>query len=261
VIHKTAVISSKANIDEGVQIGPYCVIDSGVTIKKNSILISHVYVTGNTFIGENNKFYPFSSIGTIPQDKKYSGENSKLIIGNNNIFREHVTVNTGTEHGGMLTKIDNNCLFMVGTHIAHDCNIFSNVIMANNATLAGHVIVNENAILGGLSAIHQFVNIGKFAMIGGMSGVESNIIPYGLYTGIRGNLRGLNLIGLKRKKTDPNNIKLIQKIFLKIFDKKNSIEANLVKLSDQEKSIIEIKEIIEFINKNLKRGICRYNGE
>ena len=261
MIHKTAVISSKANIDEGVQIGPYCVIDSGVTIKKNSILISHVYVTGNTFIGENNKFYPFSSIGTIPQDKKYSGENSKLIIGNNNIFREHVTVNTGTEHGGMLTKIDNNCLFMVGTHIAHDCNIFSNVIMANNATLAGHVIVNENAILGGLSAIHQFVNIGKFAMIGGMSGVESNIIPYGLYTGIRGNLRGLNLIGLKREKTDPNNIKLIQKIFLKIFDKKNSIEANLVKLSDQEKSIIEIKEIIEFINKNLKRGICRYNGE
>ena len=260
MIHKTAIISSKAKIDDEVDIGPYCVIDSGVTIRKNNNLVSHVCITGNTYIGENNKFYPFSAIGTAPQDKKYSGENSKLIIGNNNIFRENVTVNPGTENGGMVTKIENHCLFMVGTHIAHDCHIFSNVIMANNATLAGHVIVNENAILGGLSAVHQFVNIGKFAMIGGMSGVESNIIPYGLYTGIRGNLRGLNLIGLKRKKIDPKNIKLIQKIFLKIFDKKDSIETNLVQLTDQEKSIIEIKEIIDFINQNLKRGICRYNG-
>ena len=167
-----------------------------------------------------------------------------------------MTVNPGTKSGGMITKIENNCLFMVGAHIAHDCQISSNVILANNATLAGHVIINENAILGGLSAVHQFVSIGKYAMIGGMSGVESNIIPYGLYTGIRSNLRGLNIIGLKRKNISNQNIQILIKIFKKIFNKKDTILKNIEKLSLEEKSIIEINEIINFILKNIKRGIC-----
>ena len=149
---------------------------------------------------KNNKFFPFSSVGTIPQDLKYSGEDSKLVIGENNTFRENVTINPGTKNGGMITKIEDNCLFMVGSHIAHDCQISSNVILANNATLAGHVVIDNNAIIGGLSAVHQFVHIGKYAMIGGMSGVESNIIPYGLYFGIRDNLRGINLNWIKKKK-------------------------------------------------------------
>ena len=261
MIHSTAIISQKASISKGVKIGPYCVIGSGVSIGEGSELISHVNIDGETKIGKKNIFFPFSSIGTIPQDLKYKGENSKLVIGDNNIFRENVTVNIGTENGGMITKISNNCLFMVGTHIAHDCKIESNVIMANNATLAGHVMIGKNAIIGGLSAVHQFVQIGQYAMIGGMSGVESNIIPYGLYTGIRDSLRGLNLIGLKRKKLTTEVINKMNKIFKKIFNNSNSIENNIKNLSQDEISIEEIKEIIDFISSNLKRGICRFKNE
>ena len=261
MIHPTAIISPKAKIPRNIKVGPYCIIDKNVSIDEDCELISHVHITGNTKIGKGNIFFPFSSIGTIPQDLKYFGEKSKLVIGSNNKFREHVTVNIGTENGGMVTKIENNCVFMVGSHIAHDCHIFSNVIMANNATLAGHVIVNQNAIIGGLSAVHQFVNIGKYAMIGGMSGVESNIIPYGLYTGIRDYLRGINLIGLKRKKVDTKIINNIKQIVKKIFDKSESLEENIKNLSNEEKSITEVHEIIEFISSNLKRGICRYIDE
>tara|TARA_B100000700_G_C14965116_1_gene818487 strand:+ start:573 stop:1358 length:786 start_codon:yes stop_codon:yes gene_type:complete len=258
VIHKTAIISSNAKLSKNVKVGPYCIIDQDVIIGEGTELISHVHVTGRTEIGKNNIFFPFCSIGSIPQDLKFEGENSKLIIGNNNKFREHVTVNPGTKNGGMLTQIDNNCLFMMGAHIAHDCQISSNVIMANNATLAGHVLLQENVIIGGLSAVHQFVNIGKYSMIGGMSGVESNIIPYGLYFGIRSNLRGLNLIGLKRKKINSKQINLIQAAFKKIFDNSNSIEKNIENLNMEDLSLSEINEIVDFISSNLKRGICRY---
>ena len=261
MIHSTAIVSSKASIAKNVSIGPYCVIDPDVSISEGCELISNVYITGKTSIGKNNKFFPNSSIGTIPQDIKYSGEKSILIIGDNNTFRENVTVNTGTKGGGMKTTIEDNCLFMVGSHIAHDCQIASNVIMANNATLAGHVILGQNSIIGGLSAVHQFVNIGKYAMIGGMSGVESNIIPYGLYMGIRDNLRGLNLVGLKRKNIDSKQINKILNIFKKIFEKSNSIEKNIKDINDEEKSIVEINEIIDFISLNMKRGICRYINE
>jgi len=258
VIHQTAVISTKAKISENIKIGPYCIINDGVSIEEGCELISHVHLSGNTKIGKNNKFFPFSSVGTIPQDLKYSGEDSKLVIGENNTFRENVTINPGTKNGGMITKIENNCLFMVGSHVAHDCQISSNVILANNATLAGHVVIDNNAIIGGLSAVHQFVHIGKYAMIGGMSGVESNIIPYGLYLGIRDNLRGLNLIGLKRKNVDNKTIIKIKEIFKKIFCESDSLEKNIKNLNQEEKSILEVAEILDFISSNLKRGICRY---
>ena len=261
MIHKSSIISNKANIHESVSIGPFCIIDSGVNIGEGTKILSNVHITGNTSIGKNNVFFPFSSIGAIPQDKKFNGENSKLIIGNNNIFREHMTINPGTSDGGMTTKVDDNCLFMVGSHVAHDCIISSNVILVNNATLGGHVVVNNNAIVGGNSGIHQFVNIGNYAMIGGMSGVESNIIPYGLYSGIRSNLRGLNLIGLKRKGLTKSLIFKINKTFKKIFDKDNSLEKNISFLSSEELEINEIIEIIDFIKLNLKRGIVRYNND
>ena len=251
MFHPTSVISPKAEISSNVKIGPFCVVEENVIIEKNCELISHVHITGKTRIGKNNIFFPFSSIGTIPQDLKYSGELSELIIGNNNTFREGVTINPGTKNGGMITRIEDNCLFMVGAHVAHDCHIFSNVILANNATLAGHVKIHNNAILGGLSAVHQFVSIGKYAMIGGMSGVESNIIPYGLYIGIRGNLRGLNLVGLKRKKVENKVIHRIQNSYNKIFNKQNPIMENIEKLNDEEKSIVEVNEIIEFISENI----------
>ena len=256
MIHPTAIISPKSHISKNVNIGPYCIIDENVYLDDECKLISHVHITGRTKIGKNNTFYPFSCIGTKPQDLKYSGEPSELYIGNNNVFREGVTVNPGTKGGEMITRIENNCLFMVGCHIAHDCQISSNVIMSNNATLAGHVKIYENVIIGGLCGIHQFVSLGKYSMIGGMSGVGLDIIPYGLYTGIRGKLRGLNLIGLKRKGVEKKTIKKIQENFNKIFDNANPILTNIENLNEEEKSIVEIEEIIEFIKIHIERGIC-----
>ncbi len=261
MFHNTSIISKKAKIHNGVIIGPNCIIDDNVEIFEGTRLISNIHISGNTMIGKNNIFFPFSSIGHIPQDKKYKGEDSKLIIGDNNIIREQVTISPGTLDGGMKTIIKNNCLFMVGAHIAHDCYISSNVILVNNATLGGHVKIDENAIIGGNSAVHQFVNIGKYAMIGGMSGVENNIIPYGLYIGIRSNLRGLNLIGLKRKGLSKENINKINNIFKKLFDQNKDIANNILRLSKDDKNITEVSEIIEFINLNLKRGIARYSNE
>ena len=255
MIHSTAIISNKAKIHKNVKIGPFCIVEDNVEIREGTELISNVHIGGNTSVGLKNVFFPFSTIGLIPQDKKFKGEESELIIGDNNTFREHVTINPGTKNGGMKTIIENNCLIMIGSHIAHDCIISSNVVLVNNVMLGGHVSVDECAIIGGNSAIHQFVNIGKYAMIGGMSGVETNIIPYGLYTGIRSNLRGLNLIGLKRKGLDKKIIQNILSTFKKIFDTKNNLVYNISKLSKQEKNITEVIDIIDFINLNLKRGI------
>ena len=258
MIHKTAIISASCQIHDDVIIGPYCIVDGNVSIDEGTELISNVHVSGNTKIGKNNIFFPFSSIGMIPQDKKFAGEDSQLIIGNDNIIREHVTINPGTRKGGMKTLIKNKCLFMVGSHIAHDCQISSNVILVNNATLGGHVNIEEGAIIGGNSGVHQFVNIGKFAMIGGMSGVGENIIPYALYMGVRSNLRGLNLIGLKRKKISSIQINMIKKIFKKIFNSNFTILENIKNLNKEERNIDQIKEIINFITSNYKRGICKY---
>ena len=248
-------ISQKAKIHSSVKIGPYCVIGDNVEIDENCQIYSHVSILGNTKIGKSNTFYPFSSIGSSPQDLKYEGEKSFLVIGDSNTIRENVTINPGTKGGGLYTRIKNNCLFMVGSHIAHDCMIGSNVILANNATLAGHVEIENNAIIGGNSGIHQFVKIGKNAMVGGMSGLEKNLIPYGLYTGIRSNLKGLNLIGLKRKGLENNKIKILNNFIENIFDKKDSIDNNLNKIDDKIKDIEEVLEIIDFIQKPNQRGL------
>ena len=258
MIHPSSVISKSAQIDNSAEIGPFCVIGDNVKIGMNNKLISHVSIMGNTTIGNNNVFYPFSSIGSDPQDLKYNDEKSYLEIGNNNKFRENVTVNPGTNGGGLKTIIRDNCLFMVGSHIAHDCKIKSNVILANNATLAGHVEIDDNAILGGNSAVHQFVRIGKYAMIGGMSGVEKDIIPYGLYTGIRENLKSLNIIGLKRKGLTSNLINEIRRMVNIIFDKTDTIENNIQKNNLHSANIQEINEIIEFLNLSSKRGITAF---
>ena len=256
MFHPSSIISKNAKIHESTKIGPFCVIGDNVEIGKNNNLISHVSISGNTTIKDDNTFYPFSSIGSTPQDLKYNNEKSYLEIGNNNKFRENVTVNPGTNGGGLKTIINNNCLFMVGSHIAHDCIINSNVILANNATLAGHVEIDNNAIIGGNSAIHQFVRIGKFAMVGGMSGVEKDIIPYGSYTGIRENLKAINFVGLKRKGLDTNSINQINETIKTIFNNKDTIVNNLKKIKLENITINEIKEIIKFINEKSKRGIC-----
>ena len=254
-------VSNTSIVHPSVKIGPFCYIGDNVKIDENCKLISHVSIVGNTNIGKDNIFYPFSSIGSQPQDLKFENETSYLIIGDSNTFRENVTVNPGTKGGGLKTVIKNNCLFMVGSHIAHDCQIESNVILANNATLAGHVEIGENAIIGGNSAVHQFVQIGKNSMIGGMSGVEKNILPYCLYIGIRTGLKVLNLICLKIKNIPNNHIKMISSFLHDLFDKKDSIEINLINLDKKYEKILEIQEMIEFLKKSNKRGIAKFINE
>ena len=217
MIHKTAIVDIKAKISDNVEIGPYCIIGPEVEIGSNSVLHSHVNIVGNTKIGKNNHIYPFSSIGTPPQDLKYKGEKNVLVIGNDNKFREYVNINPGTEQGGGVTKIGNSNLFMVYCHVAHDCFISNNIVLANNVQVGGHVTIQNKAIVGGSCAIHQFSRIGESAMIGGMTGVLSDVIPFGLSMGNRNNLMGLNLIGLRRSKISNDNIKKIQLAYEIIF--------------------------------------------
>jgi len=254
VIHSTAIISDTAKISDNVEIGPYSVIGPNVEIGLNTKLHSHVNLVGNTKIGKNNQIFPFASIGTIPQDLKYKGEENSLVIGDNNRFREYVNINPGTEQGGGITKIGNNNLFMVYCHVAHDCNIFNNIVLANNVQVGGHVSIQDNAIIGGSCAIHQFSRIGDSAMIGGMTGVLSDVIPFGLSLGNRNNLVGLNLIGLRRAKISNENIKIVQNAYEIIFKSKN-LTSNIDDLNSEMKDNLYVNKIINFINSDKKRPI------
>ena len=254
MIHKTSIIDSKAKISDNVEIGPYSNIGPEVEIGANSVIHSHVNIVGNTKIGENNQIYPFSSIGTPPQDLKYKGEKNSLVIGNNNKFREYVNINPGTEQGGGITRIGDNNLFMVYCHVAHDCLISNDTVLANNVQVGGHVTIQNNAIVGGSCAIHQFSRIGESAMIGGMTGVLSDVIPFGLSMGNRNNLMGLNLIGLRRSKVSNDNIKKIQLAYEIIF-KTSSFRENIEQLNNDLKNNEFVKKIINFINSDKKRPI------
>ncbi|MGH7030890.1 MAG: acyl-ACP--UDP-N-acetylglucosamine O-acyltransferase, partial [Stellaceae bacterium] len=198
-IHPTAIIAPGASLARDVVIGPFCVVGEDVALGRGVVLGAHVVVGGHTTIGAGTRIFPFASIGLEPQDLKYRGEESSLIIGRGNTIREYVTMNPGTTGGGMVSRIGDGCLFMVGAHIAHDCQIADHVIMANNASLAGHVVIEDYAVLGGLCGVHQFVRIGKHAMIGGMSAVDRDVIPYGQVIGNRARLTGLNIIGMQRR--------------------------------------------------------------
>ena len=254
MIHKTAIVDAKAKILDNVEIGPYCFIGPEVEIGANSVLHSHVNIVGNTKIGKNNQIYPFSSIGTPPQDLKYKGEKNSLIIGNNNKFREYVNINPGTEQGGGVTTVGDNNLFMVYCHVAHDCLISNNIVLANNVQVGGHVSIQNNAIVGGSCAIHQFSRIGESAMVGGMTGVLSDVIPFGLSMGNRNNLMGLNLIGLRRSKISNENIKKIQLAYEIIFKTPNFRE-NIEGLNSDLKNNEFVKKILNFINSDKKRPI------
>ena len=255
MIHKTAIVDPKAKISSNVSIGAYSVIGSGVEIEENTTIDSHVSIIGNTKIGKNNKIYPFASIGNDPQDLKFDGEQTKLEIGNNNRIREYVTINPGTKGGGGLTKVGNNCLFMVSSHIAHDCYVGDNVILANNVPLGGHAHIEENVIIGGNSAVQQFTRVGKSAMIGGMCGVVRDIIPYGIAHGNRSILQGLNLIGLRRKNIPNKEILILSEAYKKIFKNENLTE-NLKNLNKEYKKNELVNEVINFLEKDKKRPIC-----
>ena len=255
MIHKTAIIDSNAKISKNVIIGPYSVIGSNVEIGENTEIQSHVNITGNTIIGKNNKIFPFASIGNIPQDLKFQGEETKLEIGNNNKIREYVSINPGTNGGGGLTKVGNNCLFMVSSHIAHDCFVGNNVVLVNNVAIGGHAYLDDNAIIGGNSAVQQYTRIGKSAMIGGMCGVVKDIIPYGIAHGNRSVLQGLNLIGLRRKNIPNKEIITLSNAYKEIFKNEN-LTKNLSNLSKEFRKNKLVSEVIEFIEKDKKRPIC-----
>lgn len=259
MIHNTAIVSKSAQIADGVEVGPYCIIGDDVKIGAGTVLKSHVVIEGDTTIGKNNIIFPFATIGLIPQDLKFKGEKAKLIIGDNNRIREHVTIHLGTQDGGMLTKIGNNCLLMVGVHIAHDCKVGDNVILANNATLAGHVEVGNNVVIGGLSAVHQFVRIGVGAMIGGMSGVESDVIPYGLVMGERASLAGLNLVGMKRHNISREEIHALRNFYKLAFEDKSaeSFLSRVEKISQDFVGNFTVNEVLQFINSESSRSFCQ----
>jgi UDP-N-acetylglucosamine acyltransferase len=254
MIHKTAVLDSNSKIGKNVKIGPYSIIGPNVEIGDNTTIQSHVNISGNTKIGKGNKIYPFVSVND-PQDLKYNGESTNLIIGDNNTIREYVTINPGTVTGGGKTMIGNNCLLMISSHVAHDCYVGNNVIIANNVPLGGHATIEDNVVIGGNSAVQQFTRIGKMAMIGGMTGVLHDVIPYGLSTGNRNSLQGLNLIGLRRAKFENKDILGLSEVYKEIFATKN-ISENISKLNGSSQNNPLVKNVIEFINKDKKRSIC-----
>mgnify|MGYP001430316031 CR=1 FL=1 len=254
MIDKTAIVNKDAKIHSSVKIGPYSVIGPNVEIGENTEIQSHVSITGNTKIGKRNNIYPFVSIND-PQDLKYNGEETNLVIGDKNKIREYVTINPGTISGGGKTVIGDNCLFMISSHIAHDCQVGNNVIIANNVPLGGHAIIEDNVVIGGNSAVQQFTRIGKMAMIGGMTGVLHDVIPYGLSTGNRNCLQGLNLIGLRRAKFENKDILGLSEAYKAIFASKN-INENISKLNGSFQDNPLVKDVIEFITKDKKRSIC-----
>ena len=260
MIHNSSIIDKKAKIGKSVKIGPFCYIGPEVQIGDNVELISNAHIEGNTKLGQGTKVFPFASIGTLPQDLKYKGEANSLEIGENNIIREYVTINPGTEGGGGKTVIGNNCLLMISSHIAHDCNIGNNVVIANNVPLGGHVTIEDSVVIGGNSAVQQFTRIGRLAMIGGMTGVLKDVIPFGLSFGNRNYLRGINIVGLKRKKYDNKKIMELNKAYKKIFSSKN-LHENLSKINGEYKGNDLVTEVINFIAKDKRRPICTPQSE
>jgi UDP-N-acetylglucosamine acyltransferase len=260
LIHPTAIIEPGARLGEGVKVGPYCHVGGEVELGEGVVLHAHAVVDGRTSVGANTRIFPFASIGHEPQDLKYAGEPSRLVIGRDNTIREHVTMNPGTTGGGMVTRIGDGCLFMVGVHVAHDCTIGNNVVMANNATLSGHVVVGDHAVFGGLSAVHQFVRIGQHAMIGGMSGVERDVIPYGLVIGDRARLSGLNIIGMQRRGFSRDEIQALRSAFQALFGETGTLSERVADIAERWPEVKPVHDIVDFIRADSSRALCQPKG-
>ena len=255
-IHPSAIVDAKAELAATVQVGPFCHIGRDAVIDDHVTLHSHVVIAGHTRIGAGTTIFPFASIGHRPQDLKYNGEPSTLEIGARNTIREYVTMNPGTKGGGMVTRIGDGNLFMCSAHVGHDCLIGDGCIFVNNATLGGHVVVSDAAIVGGNSAVHQFVRIGKHAMIGGMTGVEYDVIPYGSVTGDRAALKGLNLVGLKRRGFSREEINAARAAFKTIFKSEDGTLADRIAAVAQAHSDKEtVREIVRFLSEKSLRGM------
>lgn len=255
-IHSTAVIDAGAKLGERVSIGPFCTVGPEVELGDDVELLSHVAVAGRTKIGPKTRIFPFASVGHQPQDLKYKGEPSRLEIGARTVIREHVTINTGTEGGGMLTKIGDDCLLMIACHIAHDCRIGNHAIIVNNVLLGGHVEIGDYAVVGGGAAVHQFVRIGQHAMIGGMSGVEADVIPFGMVLGNRAHLAGLNLVGLKRRGFDRDEIHELRAAYRSLFGAEGTLQERLNKIEKDYPNNKIVREVVTFLQQDSSRGLC-----
>lgn len=253
-VHPTAVVEDGAEIGAGARIGAYCVIGPKVALGPNVVLESHVAVAGKTSIGEATHIFPFASIGHIPQDLKFHGEDVTLVIGARNSIREHTTMNPGTGAGGGITRVGDGNLFMMSTHVAHDCIIGNNVIMANNATLGGHVVIEDNVVLGGLAAVHQFVRIGRGAMIGGLAGVVADVIPYGSVMGERAHLAGLNLVGLKRRGAGREQIHALRNAFAEMFQGEGNLQERVARTAAKYAGNPLVDEVTHFITSESSRS-------
>ncbi len=256
-IHSTAVIEDGAVLGADAEIGPYCVIGNRVRIGDGARLESHVVIAGRTTIGTRAHIFPFASIGHQPQDLKYKGEDSELIVGDNVTIREYVTINPGTEGGGMVTRIGDNCLLMTTAHVGHDCHIGDYVILVTNATLGGHVEIGDYGIVGGLAAVHQFVRIGRHAMIGGMSGVENDVIPYGSVIGNRARLSGLNIVGLRRRGFGRDDIHTLRAAYRLLFAQEGTLQERMADVAEMFPDNEAVMEIVEFMRASGSRAICQ----
>jgi UDP-N-acetylglucosamine acyltransferase len=255
-IHETALVDRRAEIDSDVEIGPYSLVGKHVRIGKGCRVKSHVVIEGRTTLGEGNVLFQFATVGSVPQDLKYKGEPSELIIGNHNTIREFVSLNPGTAGGGMLTRVGDGNLLMMYCHIAHDCILGSHNIIANGATLGGHVVIEDYVIVGGLVGIHQFTKIGRGAILGAGSMVSKDVPPYCNATGDRARLHGLNLEGLKRRGFGPEKIEALKKAYRIMFRSKLKTRAAIVKIRQELSGCAEAQQLVTFIE-NSQRGICR----
>ena len=260
-VHPTAVVAPTAKIHETAEIGPFCVIGPKVTLHENVHLINHVCLDGRTTIGKGTVVYPFASLGQPPQSLAHRGEETDLIIGENNIIREHMTMNPGTIRGGGVTKVGDNCMFMADSHVAHDCTVGSNCVFANNAMIGGHVVVDDYVWLGGGAAVHQFSRIGKHAFVGGMAGLEGDLIPYGSVMGNRAYLAGLNLVGLKRRGFSREQIHELRNAYRLLFAQEGTFQERLADVAELFANQPEVMDIVNFVRAGGNRPLCMPNRE
>lgn len=255
-IHPTAIVDPGARLGAGVRIGPFCTVEGNVVLDDGVELVSHVAVSGRTTIGSGTRIFPFASIGHPPQDLKYHGEESWLTIGADCVIRENVTVNPGTEGGGMETRIGDNCLLMANSHVAHDCRIGNNVILANYVGIAGHCVIEDFVIFGGIIVVHQYVRIGKHAFIGAQSMIDADVIPYGMAVGNRARLAGLNLVGLKRRKFDRDTIHTLRAAYRMIFSSEGTLRERVDDAAAFFKGDAHVRDIVDFILAASDRALC-----
>ncbi len=260
-IHSTAVVEDGASLGADVEVGPFSYIARDVTIGDGSVLHSHAVVVGHTTVGEGARIYPFASVGSAPQDLKYAGERSRLVVGKNVTIRENVTINPGTEGGGGITSIGDDVSILAGAHVAHDCQIGDKVVLVNNVMLAGHCVIGEHAILGGGSGLHQFVRIGAHSFVGGMSAVAADVIPYGMVLGNRAKLTGLNIIGLKRRGFSRDEIHALRQAYRLLFANEGTLRERADDVAKSYEGQPLVEEILAFIGEGRDRQLCTPSGD